>query len=406
MLPPPKHLLNGFRVLDMTHVLAGPSATRVLAEMGAEVIKVELPGGDITRTLPVIKDGRSAYFLQQNRGKKSLCIDLKKDEGKAIIRELLEGSDVFIENFAPGVIGRLGFSWEEVQKINPEIIMCSMSAFGQSGELTALPGYDYIAMAYTGMMSMIGEADGAPYFPMAGIGDVMTGMHAAAGIGFALLHRERGGGGQYLDISLIDAYMSCHELNVELYSATNGEVEPSRCGNHHYAVCPLGIFKARDHWICIIALQPQWAGVCKAIGREDLIEDVRYDTNDKRVGKSAEIIDIIQGWLDSMPSDDAIVEALREYRVPCALVLSIGEAIAQPHLTQRGTVRQVHDTKFGELTLPGMPLKFSAFEHNQPMETAYVGEHNRHVLADVLGYSEEKITTLEDIHVLRSDPST
>ncbi|MEQ8660944.1 MAG: CoA transferase, partial [Gammaproteobacteria bacterium] len=264
----PKHVLNGYRVLDMTHVLAGPTATRLMAEMGAEVVKVEFPPlGDVSRGLPGHRNGRSAYYVQQNRGKYSLCLNVKAPEGQAVIRELITRSDVFIENFAPGVIGRLGFSWEQVHALNPKLVMCSISAFGQQGELSALPGFDYIAQAYSGIMGMIGEPGGPPSFPMAGIGDVMTGVHAAAAIGFALLHRERGGEGQYLDISLLDAYTHCHELNIQYYSMTDGAVVPTRSGHHHFAVCPLGLFKARQGYVCIIALQPQWPAVCRAIGR-------------------------------------------------------------------------------------------------------------------------------------------
>ena len=155
MVSLPKHLMNGYRVLDMTHVLAGPSATRLFAEMGAEVIKIEFPpDGDITRALPAIKEGRSAYFAQQNRGKRSVCLDVKTTEGKQVLRDLIKISDVFVENFAPGVIKRLGFSWDDVKTINPKIIMCSISAFGQEGELSALPGFDYIAQAYSGIMAV------------------------------------------------------------------------------------------------------------------------------------------------------------------------------------------------------------------------------------------------------------
>lgn len=403
----PKHLLNGYRVLDMTHVLAGPTATRLMAEMGAEVIKVEFPPlGDVSRALPAIRDGRSAYYVQQNRGKYSLCMNAKDEAAKTVLRELIAKSDVFIENFAPGVIGRLGFSWEQVQAINPNIVMCSISAFGQEGELSALPGFDYIAQAYSGIMGMIGDPDGAPSFPMAGIGDVMTGVHAACAIGFALLHRERGGAGQYLDISLLDAYTHCHELNVQLYSMTNGEVEPTRSGHHHYAVCPLGLFKGRDTYICIIALQPQWAGVCRAIGRPELIEDKRYDTNEKRVAAADDVIRIVQDWLDQQTSDAAILAALEAERVPCSPVLSIGDLVNHPHMRERGTIRTVQDAKLGAVDMPGMPLHFSAFEHNVDLAAAALGEHNHAVLHDVLGYDEERIAQLAQSGVLFSNPDT
>lgn len=402
---PPKHILNGYRILDLSHVLAGPSATRLMAEMGAEVIKVEFPPlGDVARTMPFSKDGRSAYYTQQNRGKKSICVDLKAPAGKNILRELIGHADVLIENFAPGVIGRLGFDWETVHTLNSQTVMCSISAFGQQGELSALPGFDYIAQAYSGIMGMIGDPDGPPSFPMAGIGDVMTGVHAACAIGYALLHRERGGEGQYLDISLLDAYTHCHELNIQLYSGTNGEVEPTRSGHHHFAVCPLGLFKGPASYICIIALQPQWAGVCRAIGRPELIEDPRYDSNEKRVAAADEVIAIVQQWCDGQKSDEDIIAALQRERVPCAPVLRISEVVNHPHMLNRGTVRTVQDPKLGDIKMPGMPLHFSAFEHNQPLAACALGEYNSEVLSSILGYDESAISVLTKDGVLYSDP--
>ena len=403
----PKHILNGYRVLDMTHVLAGPTATRLMAEMGADVIKVEFPPlGDIARALPAQKNGRSAYYTQQNRGKRSICLNAKAPEGRAILTQLLKTADVFIENFAPGVIGRMGFSWEEVHKINPRVVMCSISAFGQTGPLASLPGFDYIAQAYSGVMGMIGDPHGAPSFPMVSLGDISTGVHAAAAIGFALLHRERGGEGQYLDISLLDAYTGYHELNIHLYSITNGEVEPTRAGSQHFAVCPLGLFKTREGYVCIIALQPQWPSLCRAIGRPDLSDDERYNDNAKRVARASEVIAILQQWCDRQPDDASILAALQRERVPCAPVLRIGQVANHPHMRERGTVRVVKDAKLGEVLMPGMPLRFSGFEHNQPLDAAYLGEHNEAVLAEVLGYDPVRIEALRVAGVLHSNSAT
>lgn len=403
----PKHILNGYRVLDMTHVLAGPTATRLMAEMGADVIKVEFPPlGDIARALPAQKNGRSAYYTQQNRGKRSICLNAKAPEGRAILTQLLKTADVFIENFAPGVIGRMGFSWEEVHKINPRVVMCSISAFGQTGPLASLPGFDYIAQAYSGVMGMIGDPHGAPSFPMVSLGDISTGVHAAAAIGFALLHRERGGEGQYLDISLLDAYTGYHELNIHLYSITNGEVEPTRAGSQHFAVCPLGLFKTREGYVCIIALQPQWPSLCRAIGRPDLSDDERYNDNAKRVARASEVIAILQQWCDRQPDDASILAALQRERVPCAPVLRIGQVANHPHMRERGTVRVVKDAKLGEVLMPGMPLRFSGFEHNQPLDAAYLGEHNEAVLAEVLGYDPARIEALRVAGVLHSNSAT
>ena len=401
------HILNGYRVIDLTHVLAGPSATRLMVEMGAEVIKVEFPPiGDIARVLPTLKNGRSAYYVQQNRGKLSLSVDIKSSSGKEILTRLIQSADVVIENFAPGVIGRLGFSWERVKEINPRIVMCSMSAFGQDGELSALPGFDYIAQAYSGIMGMIGEKDGPPTFPMAGIGDVMTGVHAFGAIGYALLHREKSGEGQFIDISLVDCYTHCHELNIEVYSLSQPKVVPTRSGHHHFAVCPLGLFKGKERYICIIALQMQWPSLCKVIEREDLIEDERYCDNDRRVKSSGEVIAIIQEWIDRQKDDESIIKALERERVPCAPVLDIAEVVSHPHLLQRGTIRTIEDPKLGKVTMPGMPLRFSSFKHNQELEAAFLGEHNHFVLNDLLDYSVEEIIQLEADKVIFSNTGT
>jgi len=400
-----KNLLEGFKVLDFTHVLAGPTATRLMVEMGAEVIKVEFPPvGDISRLLPTIRNGRSAYFVQQNRGKKSLCLNLKTPAGKAIVHDLIREVDVVIENFSPGVAARLGIGWDEVHAINPRAVMCSISAFGQSGPLSSLPGFDYIAQAYAGVTAMIGEPDDAPMLPMLGLGDVNTGVHAACAIGYALLHRERGGEGQYLDISLLDAYTHCHEINVAMYSMTGHS--PSRAGNHHYAVCPLGLFKGQSRYLCIITLDNQWPALCKAMGRPELASDPRFNTNANRVAHASEVIGLIQSWVDAIGNDDEVLRLLEDAHVPCAPILTIRELVEHPHMQQRGTVRAVEDPKLGHAVFPGMPLRFSGFPHNVPLEAASLGASNDEVLTGVLGYSADKIAGLVAEGVLFSNPET
>lgn len=399
------HILTGFKVLDFTHVLAGPTTTRLMAEMGADVIKVEFPPlGDMSRALPSIVDGRSAYFVQQNRGKKSICVNLKADEGRALMHDLIKQVDVVIENFAPGVAARLGLGWDTVHALNPRAVMCSISAFGQQGPLSSLPGFDYIAQAYAGVTGMIGEADSAPSLPMLGLGDVNTGVHAAAAIGFALLHRERGGEGQYLDISLLDAYFHCHEINVALYSMT-GRV-PTRAGHHHYAVCPLGLFKHGERYVCIITLDPQWPSLCKAMGQPALATDERYNSNAKRVERATEVIGLVQAWVDAQPSVERIIEVLAEHHVPCAPVMTIAEVCNAPHMLARGTVRTISDPKLGEVQMPGMPLRFSGFPNNQPLDAAYLGQHNDEVLSSLLGLSAERLEALRKAGVLHANPGT
>ncbi len=234
----------------------------------------------------------------------------------------------------------------------------------------------------------------------------MTGVHAACAIGYALLHCARGGEGQFVDISLLDAYTHCHELNVQLYSLSGGEIEPTRAGSQHYAVCPVGLFKSPEGYLCIIALQPQWANVCRAIGRPELIDDPRYDTNEKRVAAGPEVVAIIEQWLAAQESDAACLEALERERVPCAPVLKISEVANHPHMRGRGTVRVVKDEKLGEVLMPGMPLRFSGFEHNQELVAASLGEHNEKILGEVLGYDAERIAALNAAGVLQANPDT
>lgn len=399
-----KHVLDGFTILDFTQVLAGPTVTRLMAEMGAEILKVELsPTGDISRALPALRDGRSAYFIQQNRGKKSLCVDAKNPEALAILKQLIEKVDVVVENFAPGVIGRLGLDYETVKQINPRVVMCSISAFGQTGPLSKLPGYDYIAQAYSGITSMIGEPDGPPYFPLPGIGDVSTGVHATAAINAALLYRERTGKGQHLDIALLDAYFHCHELNVQLYSSSYGAIKPTPSGTQHFALCPGGLFKGHDTYIFVLALDHQWPAVCQAIGRPELAKDPHYADNAARVERIPEVVKIIEDWIASMPSDDAALRALEAVRVPVAPVLSVEQAINHPHLQQRGTVRTVTDRAFGEFQIPGMPLRFSEFPDNLPLEAPFLGEHNEEILTAYLDYTSEQVQALEHDGVLKRE---
>ncbi len=376
-----------------------------MAEMGAEIIKVEFaPQGDASRNLPVIKQGRSAYYVQQNRGKKSICLDLKSERAKKIIAELIGKVDVVIENFSPGVIERLGFAWPRVRELNPQAIMCSISALGQQGPRASLPGFDYIAQSYAAVTGMIGEPGGPPALPMLGLGDVSAGVHAACAIGYALLHRERTGEGRYIDISLLDAYFHCHELNVQYHALTGNT--PQRSGHHHYAVCPLGLFKGRDRYLCIIALDGQWPSLCRAMGRPELIDDERYATNAQRVSVAEDVIAIVQSWIDGQPSDEATLAALEEHHVPAAPVLSIEDAVQEPHMLERGTVHSIKDPKLGTYVIPGMPLRFDGLPHNQELQASYLGEHNVEILSSILGYADSEIDDLYAATVLHQDEST
>ncbi|MSP42715.1 MAG: CoA transferase [Alphaproteobacteria bacterium] len=400
-----RHVLDGYKVIDFTHAVAGPSGTRMLAEMGAEVIKVEFaPDGDLTRMMPWMQNGRSGYFLQQNRGKKSLCLNPKTPEGLEILKDLLRSADVFVENYSPGVMARMGLGWEVVHELNPRLVMCSVSAFGQTGPLSHLPGYDYIAASYTGILDNIGYPDGPPLLTGMAMGDVSTGVNAYAAIVTALLDRARTNEGQYLDITLLDTYMHMHELNVQAYTGSKGAMENTRFGHLHATVAPVGVFKGREGYIFILSVPKDWPMFCKVIGREDLIEHPDYATLEARAKNRYALADIIQAWCASQPSDDAIINKFREAHLPVAPVLSISQALAEPHLIEREVAQHDDDRGMGNWQFPRIPIRLSKHPERPELLAPFLGEHNEYVLQKHLGYSAGKIADLHASGVLHALP--
>ena len=397
-------MLSDCRVLDFTQYLAGPTATRMMAEMGAYVIKVEqAPGGDPSRLLPIIKEGRSIYFIQQNRGKKSLCLDFDKPESMELLRALIPTVDVVVENFGPGVMERRGFDYESLKKINPRIIMASVSAFGRRGPMAHRVGYDLIAQAFSGIMHMTGSPDGPPQFVGLGIGDVNSGVHSFAALGYALYYREKTGVGQYIDLAMVDALYHMHEISVHAYPATDGQYVPKRMGSHHPLVCPCGTYKAPQGWIVLLVLDRQWPNMARAMGRAELIDDPRFNSGAARANNQKELIAIIEGWMQSMPSDEAVLRVLEEHRVPSAPVMSIVDTLNHPHFKERNMVRTVPDPILGQVTLPGFPLKYSAFPDQPEIQAPMLGEHGAEVLKEQLGLSDTQIADLRAKGVLISE---
>lgn len=400
-----RHILDGYKVLDFSQAVSGPTVTRLMAEMGAEVIKVELaPAGDPIRFMFRHGGPRSSLFAQHNRGKKSLCLQARTDAGLEILKALVPKADVVVENFSPGAIARLGLGYDVVSALNPRAIMCSISAFGQTGPLASKPGYDTIGAAYAGILDVTGDPNGAPDFPGTAIGDIAAGLSAAAAIGFALLHRERTGKGQYLDISLLDAYFHGHETNVQAYSASRGAINPTRSGRHSPSYCPCGLYKGKQHYIAIVAPNAsQWEALCKAIGRPELGTDPRFAGANLRVKSLDFIVELIEGWMASMPSDEETMRVLDEYHVPAGPVLSIAEAVHHPHLRHRGTVEMLDDPILGPFEVPASPLRFSDFPQTTPVPAPLLGEHNAEILREHLGYSDEQIRQLQSDGILHSE---
>lgn len=403
MADAPSRILDGYKVLDFSQVLAGPTVTRLMAEMGAEVIKVELPpGGDRSRGLPFLRDGRSGYFVQQNRGKKSLCIDVKQASGRAVIHDLIPKIDVIVENFSPGTIGRLGFDYESVRKLNPRVVMCSISLCGQTGPSSYKPGFDHIGASLAGVLDMTGEADGPPVLNTIGIGDISTGVHGFSAVLAALLWRERTGRGQWVDVSLVDTYFHYHDLSAQVLSLSAGAIKPRRSGRHHYMVTPGGIFKSREGYIFLVALDHQWPDLCRTIGRMDLTNDSRFNTNPGRTQNAPELIKIIEDWLQRLPSDAEALRRLDENRVPNAPVLSVEEAVKHPQLQARRTVRKIQDRILGEFEVPGFPMRFSEFPDELTLSAPFLGEHNSQILSEYAGYSAARVKELESAGILHS----
>lgn len=396
-------LLDGIVVIDFTQVLAGPVCTRLMAEAGAEVIKIELaPNGDLSRTLPHIAEGRSGYYCQQNQGKQSLCLDLRRPEALDIAKRLLARADVMMENFSPGAIARLGLGWEAVHALNPRLIMCSVSAFGQEGSLRDLPGFDNIAQAMSGAASMIGEADAVPAITAFAIGDVGTGMTALSAINMALFRRERDGKGRYLDISLLDFYLNSHEINIQVASLT-GQA-PVRAGSLHPAVAPMGIYRACDGFIMLVVAAPMWPRLCQAMDRPELERDTRYADNASRVANMTSLTDEIESWMLAQPGRDAALARLNEARVPAAPVLSVQEAMRHPHMLERGSIRNMDDPVLGRFQVPGNPIRVDGAVPRPPVRAPFLGEHNHTVLSRHLGLSQTEVAALETAGALKREP--
>lgn len=396
-------ILEGIRVLDFTQYLAGPTVGRLMAEMGAEVIKIEQgPGGDPSRLLPVGEDGRSGYFIQQNRGKKSLGLDLRAAGADAVLRELIAACDVVLENFGPGVMEKKKLAWDDVKAINPAIIMASISAYGRESPLAHKTGYDWAAQAFSGLMHMNGERDGPPLPVGIGIADVSSGVHAFSAIGYALFHRSRTGEGQWLDISMVDCMFHMHDISLQGHTLTGGKYHPHRQGAHHELIAPFGVFRGPSGYVVILALQRQWGAVCAALGRPELEHDARYAEPTARAARQAELVTLIEDWMAGFTDNEAVIAALEHHRVPCAPVLDPVEALEHPYFRARGMVRHIEDPVMGQLAVPGFPLRFSAQPERLDLSAPLLGEHNNSVLGEVLGYDDERIAALDSAGVLVS----
>jgi crotonobetainyl-CoA:carnitine CoA-transferase CaiB-like acyl-CoA transferase len=398
-------VLSGVRVLDFGHYIAAPILTRMMSDLGAEIIKIELaPRGDLSRVYPYIKAGQSGGFIQHNRGKQSVCVDLKKPEAVEIVKGLVPQVDVVIENFSPGTLAKYGFGYDELKKLNPQLIMCSISGFGQDGPYAHRPGNDTVAQAMSGLMHLTGDPQGSPTYVGIYIADENAGVHGLAAVCAALYYREKTGVGQHIDLSLVESLFHLHDTAIQFYVLSGGELNPTRFGAHHYAIAPCGVFKARDGYVVIAVLVHQWDIFTQAIGKPELTHDPRFATPDARVEHRFELVKILEAWLQAFPTRDEPLAILEKVRILSAPVLDIAQIISHPQIKARGAMQEVPHPGIGPVALPKSPFRFSETTVEIRSRAPLLGEHNERVLSQYLGLSADRIAALTQSGVLVQEP--
>jgi len=416
--------LAGIRVLDLSRVLAGPWCTQTLADLGADVIKIERPGsGDDTRSWgpPFLKDpagndtAEAAYYLGTNRNKRSVTCDISKPAGQALVRELVKGCDVFIENFKVGDMARYGLDYAALKPLNPRLVYCSVTGFGQTGPYRERAGYDYAIQGMGGLMSVTGERDGlldadgrsvaaGPQKVGVAVADLFTGMYATVAILAALRHAERTGEGQYVDMALLDTQVAML-ANLGANYLVSGKA-PGRAGNAHQNIVPYQVFEvapaadgSKEHLILAVGNDSQYARFCEIAGRPELAVDPRFAKNQDRVRNRAVLVPMLEPIMQRRGKSDWLA-ALEAAKVPCGAINNLAEVFADPQVNERGMVTQWEHPLQPALHLVASPIKLSATPVRQDLPPPLLGQHTDEVLRELLDCSDERLAQLKTSGVI------